>query len=107
MYTYALIQNKIVIERACDLDENSAKVTAFQNMFASQLKTNKGKGMQASIVSSTPFECESEPAYLEINYFNKNPEIGNQHILYILMVDFVTKKQYKAKKHISEGRFFI
>ena len=37
IYTYpTLMQNKSVIERACDLDENSAKVTAFQNMFASQ-----------------------------------------------------------------------
>ena len=46
VYTYpALMQNKIVIERACDLDENSAKVTAFQNMFASQTKKNKGKAM--------------------------------------------------------------
>ena len=108
VYTYpALMQNKIVIERACDLDENSAKVKAFQNMFASQTKKNKGKAMQANVVISTPFECESEPEYLEINYFNKDPAVGSQHILYILMVDFVAKKQYKAKKRISEGRFFI
>ena len=105
-YPEAMMQ-KETIELACNMHVDCAKVTVFQKLFATLKQKLKGEQKKLKMEITLPFECESEPIYVNINYFAKpTNQQGDTHLLYILMIDFKAKKQFREKTTIGGFRFF-
>ena len=93
------------------LDPNHAKVTSFTSMFEEVKEKLNGKPKISEMDLKLPFEVEKEPLSIEINYYLKNQELSNQgvlinHVLYILTIDFIARKQFKVKTEIGGGGLF-
>ena len=110
-YTYPLeMSNLNIIMAPGNLNVHHSKVAAFTKMFEELCETLDGKQKTVEFTIKLPFVVESEPKEKEINYFLKNTtRIAGQevhHVMYVMTVDFIAKKNYERKTNIGGGNFF-
>ena len=102
-FTFAdKIMNAEMVMAPRQLDENHAKVTSVMSMFEEVKEKLNGKPKISEIDLKLPFGVEKEPLSIEINCYLKNQELSNQgvlinHVIYILTIDFIARKQFKIK----------
>ena len=111
-YTFPFeMTNLNIIMAPANLNTTHSKVAAFTKMFEELHESLDGKQKTSEFTIKLPFVVESEPKEKEINYFLKNTvRIAGQevhHVMYVMTVDFIAKKNYKGKTDIGGGNFFV
>ena len=70
-----------------------------------------GKSKIAEIHIALTFEVKKEQVEIEITYYLKNTKTNNagiviNHVVYMLTISFIVRKQYKSKTEITGGVLF-
>ena len=93
------------------LETDHAKVSSFMSMFAQLKDKLNGKPKTSEMDLKLPFEVQKEPLSIEINYYLKDQHLTNgvlmNHVMYILTIDFLAKRQFKVKTEIGGGGLFV